>query len=245
VGREHGAAAIVKPTQRILRHGEEKEFQIAEAPGEHIQALEAHIQQHIGEVDWVFHELVSDGVHIDVHHVPPSAARPFHALVTTGMSDRAMSVPEGFEDFKFSELAIFLPPDWPMEQECFHDETVYWPIRLLKSLARLPHKYDTWLAWGHTVPNGDPAEPYVPGVKLCGALVADASPLGDDFAEARPTQRNSPVWFLGVWPLYAQEMSFKLSRGAEALLERLHSAGVDCIVRPQRRNVCARKWGLF
>mgnify|MGYP000664765674 CR=1 FL=1 len=35
----------------------------------------------------VFHELMSDIVHIDVHIVPPDENRPFYLLFTTGMSD--------------------------------------------------------------------------------------------------------------------------------------------------------------
>ena len=31
------------------------------------------------------------------------------------------------------------------------DEKWYWPIRLLKSLARLPIASDTWLGFGHTL----------------------------------------------------------------------------------------------
>ena len=31
------------------------------------------------------------------------------------------------------------------------DEKWYWPIRLLKSLARLPIASDTWLGFGHTM----------------------------------------------------------------------------------------------
>jgi hypothetical protein len=135
------------PQNNIIRHGEERPFELAVGGSEHIPALESHIEAHVGKVDWVFHELLSDAVHIDVHHVAPSTERRFHALVTTGMSDRPMSVPQGCEQFRFAELVVLLPPEWPASQDHFGDESVYWPVRFLKYLARLPHKYDTWLGW--------------------------------------------------------------------------------------------------
>ena len=49
----------------------------------------------------VFHEIVSDVVHIDLLHVPPRRERPFHTLVTCGMSVRPMNVPQDAEEFRY------------------------------------------------------------------------------------------------------------------------------------------------
>src|SRR5690606_27736593 len=81
-------------------------------------------------------------------------------LVTSGMSDLPMSVPEDAGCPGFAELMVTLPAGWKLDQASFQDENWYWPVRLLKSLARLPHKHATWLGFGHTVPNGHPAGPY-------------------------------------------------------------------------------------
>lgn len=62
--------------------------------------------------------------------IPPAVDRPFHVLVTSGMSDLAMTVPEGMEFFRRAELMIALPADWPIEGPRFEDEQGYWPIRL-------------------------------------------------------------------------------------------------------------------
>jgi len=60
-----------------------------------LEAIQAHVAGHIGKIDKVLHEIVSDGVHIDVLVVPASDDRPYHLLVTSGISDQAMKVPEG------------------------------------------------------------------------------------------------------------------------------------------------------
>ncbi len=137
-----------------------------------IQRLSHHIEEHVGEIEMVFHELISDLVHVDVHWIKATPQRPFHVLVTTGMSDLPMTVPKGAEAHRYAELAIALPADWNMNEADWQDEDHYWPIRWLKMLARFPHEYETWLAVPHTVPNGDPAERFAPSTALCGWLIS-------------------------------------------------------------------------
>ena len=69
-------------------------------------------------------------------------------------------VPEDAGAETRAELMIALPAEWKLADSQLEDERWYWPIRNLKALARLPHEYETWLGFGHTVPNGDPPEPY-------------------------------------------------------------------------------------
>ena len=109
-------------------------------------------------------------MHIDLHIVMPTEERPAITVVTSGMSERPMRSPAG--DL-YAELMLVLPPTWPTPDDPdFESPSGYWPYRLLKELARLPHEYDTLLWTGHTVPNGDPPQPYGPNTKLCGALIA-------------------------------------------------------------------------
>ena len=53
-----------------------------------IESVSDHIQKHIGEIATVFHEKISTDVHIDVYHVAPSRSRPYHTLVSCGMSEK-------------------------------------------------------------------------------------------------------------------------------------------------------------
>jgi hypothetical protein len=73
--------------------------------------IERHIEKHIGEISMVFHEMIADIVHIDIHQVPPGKDRPYWTLVTSGMSDLPMKTPEGAEDFAYAELMLCLPKD--------------------------------------------------------------------------------------------------------------------------------------
>jgi hypothetical protein len=86
----------------------------------------------------VFHELVSPTIHLDVHVVPPTDEFDFYRLVTSGMAEVPMTVPDGFPHPPYAEVTIALPRHWKMHTEAFGDERVHWPVRLLKDLGRLP-----------------------------------------------------------------------------------------------------------
>jgi hypothetical protein len=137
----------------------EKEWQTPHGE-ECIEETSIHIEKYIGKIHKVFHELVSDKVHIDVHWVKPTPERPYHTLVSSGMSDLPMNIPEHVGSTRHMELMITLPEYWQLDEEAFNNENWYWPVRTLTYLASFPHKYDTYFAWGHTIPNGNPAKPF-------------------------------------------------------------------------------------
>lgn len=185
---------------------------------ENIALISAHIETHIGPVETVFHELISTSVHIDVHIVAPTEDRPFYTLVTSGMSDRPMTVPEGAENLRYAELVLCLPADWPMGDEAWKDENNYWPIRALKTLARFPHEYQTWLCVDHTVPNGNPPQVYAPNCPYACALIGPVMSVSLDFAQLVVNPEKA-IHFFGVHFIYQDELQFKLEAGVEPLLE--------------------------
>jgi hypothetical protein len=229
----------------IYRHeARTKGFEPAIGDEETIKAVGDHIERYIGPVDNVFHEIMSDLVHIDVHVVNPTPERNWYTLVTSGMSDRAMTVPEGAEEFTHAELILCLPPDWPMDKESWEDARNFWPIYWLKALARMPHEYETWLGWGHTVPNGDPAEPYAEDTKLCCMLVM-LPVLAEEGFQQMKMPGGKVVNFYALFPLYKEEVDFKLKHGAEGLVVRFEKAGVTEVLNVGRGNTCKKRFGLF
>lgn len=230
----------------IYRHApREREWEPAGGESA-LEQISDHIERHVGKIEMVYHELVSDLVHLDVHWIAPAPERNFHTLVTSGMSDRPMTVPEGCEELRYAELMLCLPPEWPMSRdstEPFEDERNYWPIRWLKMLARLPHEYQTWLGPGHTVPNGDPPTPFAPNTELCCFIILRALTVPEEFYELR-IHPEKTIQFWTAVPLYREEMEFKLKKGLDPLLDRLGAADVSEVLDVNRKNVC-RKGGLF
>ncbi|GAA6385447.1 hypothetical protein I310019A7_14380 [Lawsonibacter asaccharolyticus] len=203
---------------------------------EEMEAVEGHIDQYFGNVENVFHELVSPDIHVDICVVPPSEERDYYTLVTMGMGAHRMNVPEELAEYKLerAELAIALPADWKLDQESMKDEKWYWPIRLLKSLARLPIDCDSWLGHGHTVEN---REPFAENTKLCTAILID--PQGtEDGSEFCTLPGGEEVNFYQVIPLYEDELDYKLEHDVDALLNKMR--GISFVVNPTRQNAITR-----
>jgi Suppressor of fused protein (SUFU) len=227
----------------IYKHGEATEW-APPAGEEFIEQISAHIEAHLGPVETVFHEIVSDTVHIDVHFVRATRQSPVHRLVTSGMSDLPMHTPDGADVPRHVELMISLPMAWQLDQDSLKDERWYWPIRTLKFLARMPHKYHTWLGLGHTVPNGDPPEPYADNTKLCGAIVLPSVSVDSAF-EHLHIESAKDITFYAVVPLFEPEMNFKLRDGTDALLKRFAKHDVSDVVSLTRPDVSKRRFGLW
>ncbi len=205
--------------------------------GRDLAAIGAHIERHWGPVHEVFHEIESDYVHIDVHVVRATPERPYHVLVTSGMSDRPMKVPEGAEECGYAELLLALPQNWPVDHASFDDERNYWPVRQLKRTARFPHLYESWLWVGHTVTNGDPPEPFASNVGFCGGLLSSPVLCHKD-AWCLAISPEKQIQFLSLIPVYLEELLFAWKVGADALIKRLNEIGVTELVVKDRRNVC-------
>ena len=197
-----------------------------------MSAIEQHIKNTFGEFENVFHELVSPDIHVDICVVPPSERRNYYTLVTMGMGAHRMNVPEELAEYKLerAELAIALPPDWKLDKDSMQEERWYWPIGLLKVLARLPISNDTWLGFGHTM---EKQSPFAEDTELCAAILTGLQDMDlDTCGEVCILPGGEEVNFYQVLPLYREEMEYKLEHNADALLERL--AAVSFVVCPDR-----------
>ncbi len=230
----------------IYRHeARTKPFELAIGDSDSIDAISKHIEKYIGPADGVFHEIVSDLVHIDIHMVAPTEARPWHTLVTSGMSDRPMTVGDdpAMREFAHAELLICLPPDWPLDEQSFEDDANYWPIRWLKTIARMPHEYETWVGSGHTIPNGDPPEPFGSNTKMCCMLLLQSSLVEEGFHQLKVGGKT--INFYALFPLYKEEMEAKLKKGSDYLMEKFDKEQITELLDVGRKNSCRKFMGLF
>ena len=204
-----------------------------------MSAIEQHIQSTFGVFDQVLHELDSPDIHVDICVVPPSERRNYYTLVTMGMGAHRMNVPKELAEYKLerAELAIALPPDWKLDEDSMQEQRWYWPVGLLKVLARLPISNDTWLGFGHTM---EKQSPFAEDTELCAAILTGPQDMDlDTCGEVCILPGGEEVNFYQVLPLYREEMEYKLEHDADALLERL--AAVSFVVCPDRPSCLEEK----
>ena len=203
---------------------------------EEMNVIEEHIQQYFGEFKNVFHELVSPDIHVDICIVPPDGERNYYTLITMGMGAHRMNVPEELAEYKLerAELAIALPKNWKLTSEDFKNERWYWPVRLLKTLARLPISSNTWLGFGHTMDN---EADFAKNTKLCAAMLI--GPQGtEEGSEVCILPNGEEVNFYQVIPLYRDELEYKLAHDADALLDKMKR--ISFVVECDRQNAITR-----
>ena len=201
-----------------------------------VKVIENHIQQYFGQFENVFHELASPDIHVDICVVPPSEERDYYTLVTMGMGAHRMNVPEELAEYKLerAELAIALPTHWKLDAESIKDEKWYWPIGLLKVLARLPIANDTWLGFGHTM---DKQSPFAEDTELCSAILTGPQSVKPG-SEVCILPDGEEVNFYQVIPLYQEESAYKMEYDADVLLKKME--GISFVVNPSRQNAITR-----
>ena len=194
-------------------------------------ALEGHIASFFGNFDNVIHEIVSPDIHVDICVISPTEERNYYTLVTMGMGARPMNVPKELREMELerAEVLITLPSDWKLDSA---EEKWYWPLRWLKILARLPGDHNTWLGYGHTVPNG---QPFSDNTELSGVMLTMPY-FFEPQASVCTLPTGNKVNFYQVLPLYDGEMNFKLENGAEKL-EELFPDDFDMVLDIAREKV--------
>ena len=203
---------------------------------EAIERIEEHVYQHIGEGE-VFHELLSEVVHVDVHVLDPTPQRDFYTLVTTGMSDLPMQATDGARDPRYAELIMCLPSNWSLTDDALRREEHVWPIHLLQKLARQPHRQRSERGAGHVSSNVGPPQPFASNTKLCGVLLSTPKLFAPGFEriEVRP---DKTVQLLSVIPIYREESEFVQTHGVDVLLDLLAMNGVTELLDVHRKRVC-------
>ncbi len=163
----------------------------------------------------------------DIHQIPPGFhGRDFHTLVTSGLSDRRMAIPEdlGAEHARV-ELILYVTEPRPEHR------------RLLSTCAALAFEPGTWLGQGHTIPNGQPPAPLFPGSELCAILLMPTVLEPDAFLRDHVTVDSDPVNFLWLVPITRAELDLKLEQGLPALLQRFDEGGLHHVLNEGRASL--------
>lgn len=177
-------------------------------------------------------EIVPTEPSIVIHIIPKTSDRPYVTLFTTGFSSVAMNVPLGQEDFRYAELFIQLPGDWPFEQ--LADPRWGWPVHWLRSMAQYPRQNDSWLGGVVSlVANGDPPQPLATNTKMTTVLL---------FAERSFVAKDGrKIQLYRMTPLYTEERDLEIREGLAALMQEFDSASMPFIVDINRPNVALLK----
>lgn len=209
----------------------------------YIEEIEAHLERHLGPAGDVLHELFSPDIHLDVLSYPPTAGRDHWIFVTCGMSSLPMTLREGYDPTECAraELTIGLPKDWGDRLHSEPLSSADWePVGTLKALARYVHDARTSLVWFDTI-ELENLRPLIQGREaFTGAIILNPI-TWPEAAQSLVLPTGEHLNFLGVYPLYRDELRFKLENGAAKLTDRMETQGVSEVLDTARKSVAPRK----
>jgi len=204
---------------------------------EHAEDINHHLSRFFEEEEMsVFHEIVTIGLHIDVYLIDSKQA-DFKILLTSGMSTLEMNFEneEDGKELKFAELMLLIPKEIEFQQTTPSQADLDWIIGMLKQTANFPHDYSTWLGIGHTIQATRDLESYHKNTDFAGVLLLPSITFDSNFTTIKTD--NGTINIYSVFPLYKEELEFKIKNGYQAFLNLIIKNNVNEIFNPNRKSL--------
>lgn len=166
---------------------------------------------------------------------------PVTVILTNGLSDYKMPVPDKLKGREHNELCFCLPSYW--EWEDLENPNMNWIFPWLQKLSKHVVEKQTWFGHGHTIPNGKDLAPLSPTMRQ-NHLILSAPVLLEN--ELKPVSiGEKEVNFLTIIPIFPDEMDFKLAKGTFKFFVRMSNKGVNELLDDYRTTVMRGKWRIF
>lgn len=165
---------------------------------------------------------------------------PVTVLMTDGLSNMQMEVPEKYKGEEHIELFFCLPNYW--EWEDAENPRMNWPFKWITKLANHLVDKQTWYGKGHTFPVGKEGETLSESMKQEYLMLSHPILLNVELA---PLQvEGKMIHFLAVIPLFKKEFEYKQARGTFKLLQKFNTKGITENLDDFRGSVLQNKWKL-
>ncbi len=161
-------------------------------------------------------------------------------IVTNGLSNYSMPVPEKYTGREFNELYFCLPDYWDWQD--LGNPRMNWIFPWIQRLAKHAMEKNTWYGPGHTMPCGKDMESLSETMQQNHFLLSDPLLLERELAPL--TVNGKTIHFLSIIPLFPDEMDYKQGKGTYKLLQKLHQHGVSELLDDYRSTVLRSKWRL-
>lgn len=165
---------------------------------------------------------------------------PVHVIVTNGLRDYNMPVPEKWKGREFNELYFCLPSYW--EWEDTDNPQMNWVFYWIQRLAKFVVQEETWFGHGHTMPCGKEMNPLSSTMKQNNFMLADPMLLEQEMASVMVDGKD--IHFLSIIPLYKNEIDYKQSKGTFKFMQKLVNNGITEKLDDYRGSAMKRKWRL-
>lgn len=166
---------------------------------------------------------------------------PITVLMTNGLHNYAMPVPEKFREFAHQELYFCLPSYWDLDDRS--NPSSNWVFTWIQKLAQHVTAKQTWFGPAHTIPCGNPATALSATMKQNHLYLTEPLFLARELTPLTLSDRT--VHFLGILPIFEDEMDYKLGKGPYKLQQKLNQQGITELLDDYRMTALKSKWRFW
>ncbi|MCH2224267.1 MAG: suppressor of fused domain protein [Crocinitomicaceae bacterium] len=161
-------------------------------------------------------------------------------LMTNGLSDYRMNVPEALEGLEYNELYFCLPSYWEWEDRS--NPKMNWVFEWIQRLADYVVKNESWFGHGHTMPCGAEMKPLSETMKQNHLFLSKPMLLENELAPINVNGKT--IQFLAIVPIFSDEMDYKQGKGTFKLMQKFTNKGVTEKLDDFRSTVLKSRWNL-
>ena len=161
-------------------------------------------------------------------------------LCSYGLSNYFMTVPDKLKGRERNELYFALPSYW--EINSLENERFNWVFYWLDKLTDYVIEKKSWFGPGHTIPCGSPFKAISSTMKSNHFLLSDPILFEEELVPIQ-TEKGI-VYFLGVIPIFEDEMDYKQGKGTFKLMTKLKNQGITEKLDDFRSTSLKSKWRL-
>lgn len=162
---------------------------------------------------------------------------PVTVLLTDGLSERGMLVPEKAQGREHIELYFCLPSYWEWEDRL--NPNTNWVFKWIQKLAAHLREKDTWFGDGHTI---DCRQELSSLMKQNHLFLSD--PILLEYELAPLLLGDKEVFFIAIIPIFPDEMDYKQGKGTLKFKRKLIQQGISEKLDDFRSTALKSKWRL-
>jgi hypothetical protein len=184
---------------------------------------------------------VSEGemplLRIDLHILNNS----YSVLMTNGLSDIFMPVPEPEKGREHNELYFCLPSYWDLDD--VKNPNMNWVFYWIQRMCRHIKEKNSWFGPGHTMACGMPFQNLSENMK-CNHFFLNNPMLLEN--ELQPfVSAEKTTYFLAIIPIFEDEMDYKQGKGTQKLIKKLMTNGITEKLDDFRCTVLRSRWSFI
>ena len=177
---------------------------------------------------------------LEILLVDVSLASPVKVLMTNGLSNYDMPVHERYKGRENVELFFCLPRYWDINE--LDNPNRQWPTVWLEKLVNHVKEKKGWFGPGHTIQCDKDFNALSDTMKQNHFMMVDPILLEKELEPIVLDEKQ--IHFLGIIPIFADEMDYKQGKGTYKLLKKFHAKNVTEKLDDFRETVRKSRFSL-